>query len=158
MSGKSKSKLLEQIVEESLINTGFELVMVEYKKEGNTWVLRVFVDHPEGMNLDRCSRATVIIDEVLEAKDPIEHEYNLEVSSPGVDRPLLKIDDFKRFLEERVFLKLRHAVSGTKQVTGKLVAVDEEGVEVLNEADQKTIRTTHDNITKATLKPILSFE
>lgn len=155
--GKSKIKQFESIVQNALADTGLEIVLIEYKREGQEWVLRVFIDHPDGINIDRCETATHRVADALEIDDPIATEYRIEVSSPGVDRPLTKLADFERFLSERVFVKTHKAFEGSKTFTGILKACTATSVCVVNEHDQKEYDIPFDLIAKATLKPILNF-
>ncbi|MBO1316957.1 ribosome maturation factor RimP [Acanthopleuribacter pedis] len=132
-------------------------MLTEYKREGQEWVLRVFIDHPDGVTLDHCGQATHLVADALEENDPIATAYRIEVSSPGVDRPLVKLADFERFLSERVFVKTHKAFEGSKKFTGTLLACSAESVRVLNEHDQKEVDIPFELISKATLKPILNF-
>ena len=93
--------LLEPIV----AREGFELVEVEWGREGPAWVLRLFVDRPGGVNIDHCQELSRLVETVLDVEDFIEPAYNLEVSSPGLDRPLRKPADFERFAGQRVVVK-----------------------------------------------------
>lgn len=158
MSKKSKTDLLRHYVEQALAGTSFELILLEYKKEGPGWVMRAFVDHPEGVDLERCSEANRLITDMLDEHEPIEHAYHVEVSSPGVDRPLVELSHFIRFIGERVYVKLRSSMGGVKKVTGTLRTANEDGIEVEAEADGTPHQIPMDQIAKATLKPILDFK
>jgi ribosome maturation factor RimP len=94
-------KLLEPVLERD----GYELVEVEWQREGGTWVLRLFVDRPEGVGIDDCQAVSRLVETILDVEDFIEPAYNLEVSSPGVDRPLRKPSDFERFSGLRAKVK-----------------------------------------------------
>jgi len=94
-------ELIAPIVEDF----GLELVEVEYRREGASWVLRIFIDKEGGVTLDDCADLSREIDPVIEAEDVISHAYRLEVSSPGLDRPLKKPADFIRFRGEHVKVK-----------------------------------------------------
>ncbi len=131
---------------------------MEYGKTGKDWALRVLIDHPDGITLDHCQSVTLMIREMLEEEDPIKQEdYHIEISSPGVDRPLIKLKDYQRFLNERVYVKAHRAIEGAKQFTGELLFCSEEAIEISNEHDGQTYRIPLDEIAKATLKPILNF-
>jgi len=158
MSQKTKVEQLQGLIEETLAPTPFELVLAEFKKEGKNWVLRIYIDHEEGVSLEHCQSVTHLVSEVLETKDPIPHEYLLEVSSPGVDRPLVKRRDFERFLNERIFVKTHRPVDGHKSYTGTLRACLPEAVEIVAEPDGLTHTVPFEAIAKATLKPILNFD
>lgn len=157
MAEISKRKLLQQLVEETLADTVYEAVLVEYVKAGGDWVLRVYIDKEGGIGLEDCEVVNRTLSERLDEEDPIAGTYNLEVSSPGVDRPLVKPADFVRFAGERVFVKSHRAIDNMKKFTGPLVTVEDQFIEVRNEADERVYRVPFDDIAKATLKPILNF-
>lgn len=157
MKANSSSKQLHEKVALLLEGGPFELVDTEFKKEGSTWVLRVFIDHADGVTLDHCSTVTRKVLDMLEEDDPVALEYGIEVSSPGVDRPLVKAADFQRFLGERVFVKCHKSFDGAKSVTGVLEAADEGAVEVTSEENGNRVRIDLQHIAKATLKPILDY-
>ncbi len=153
----SKSAQLKELVENTLADGPFEVVLSEFKKQGRDWVLRVYIDHPDGVTIDHCQTVTHMITERLEEFDPVETEYHIEVSSPGVDRPLLKPEHFQRFLDERVYVKAHKAADGAKTVTGTLKTCSDEGIEVVNEENGQIHSFAFGDIAKATLKPILNF-
>ncbi len=97
----SARRLLEPV----LVRDGFELVEVEWAREGGPWVLRLFVDRPGGVTIDDCQAVSRTVEPILDAEDFIEVAYHLEVSSPGVDRPLRKPQDFERFTGQRAHVK-----------------------------------------------------
>ena len=150
-------KKLETLIERALEGTPFEVILVEYKPAGKDWVLRTFIDHPDGVTLDHCETVTHMISELPELDSLIDRRYHLEVSSPGVDRPLVKPADFQRFLQERVHVRTNRAIDQVKRFTGILCDADEDSIEILQENDQKRYRIAVGDIAKATLKPILKF-
>ena len=112
--------LLEPIVEAN----GLELVDLEFVKEGVNWYLRVYIDKEGGVTLDDCEVVSRTLEAKLDEKDPIEQAYILEVSSPGLDRPLKKEADFAKFQGEIIDVKLYKAVNGSKQYQGKLLGLE----------------------------------
>ena len=96
---------LLDLVEPILDDAGFELVDLEFKQEGPEWFLRIFIDKEGGINLDDCAEISREVSAILEVEDIIDRAYRLEVSSPGLDRPLKKPEDFDRFAGERVKVK-----------------------------------------------------
>lgn len=102
----------------------FELVDLEYKKEGTNWYLRVYIDKPGGITLDDCQKVSELLGKELDREDPIKGNYFLEVSSPGLDRPLKKQRDFDRFKGELVEVKLYRALDGKKVIEGELVGLE----------------------------------
>lgn len=157
MANKTKRKKLEQIIESLLESTPYELVMCELAKAGKAWTVRVYIDKEGGITIDDCTTVTHTLLDTFEENDPLEMEYNIEVSSPGVDRPLVKLADFQRFLSNRVYVKLHAPVDGLKVFTGNLAACEEEEITVENEEDGRSYSFHFGDIAKATLKPILEF-
>jgi ribosome maturation factor RimP len=87
---------------------GYELVEVEYTRDQGRWILRLYIDRqPEGVTLGDTTRVTHLVDPVLDVEDPVPHAYDLEVSSPGLDRPLRKPEHFEKYAGEQVRLKTR---------------------------------------------------
>ena len=130
---------------------GYELVGVEYLNRGRGSLLRIYIDQPEGITLDDCSRVSHQISGILDVEDPIEENYSLEVSSPGLDRPLFGRRDFERFIGNRVMLKLRTKISGQRRFVGKLLGMEQE--EILLAVGDETLRLPLDQIDKAKLVP-----
>lgn len=104
-------------------NLGYELVAVEYRKEGPDWILRCFIDSPAGIGLDECQRFSEALGETLDKADPIPGSYLLEVSSPGLERPLRKDADFLRFSGSKIELTLHKALNGQKKYQGELLGL-----------------------------------
>lgn len=149
---------MEQFISEVLEPTPFELVQVVYARQGSDWALRVFVDHPDGITLDHCGEVTRLLLDRIEENDPAsDHDYHLEVSSPGVDRPLNKSEDFVRFLGERAYIKSHKPLDGRKVFTGILSACADGVVSIENEEDAQTYQISLNDIAKACLKPELEF-
>ena len=98
---------LEALVMPILTELGLELVDLEFKREGHSWFLRLFIDKPGGVTLDDCTEVSREVSAILEVDDPIEAPYRLEVSSPGIDRPLKKPADYERFAGQLVKLRTR---------------------------------------------------
>ncbi len=122
--------LLEPIVEEK----GLELVDVEFVKEGANWYLRIYIDKDGGVSIDDCEGVSRALEAKLDETDPIEQAYILEVSSPGIDRPLKKDADFVKFQGEIIDVKLYKPLDGKKQYQGKLLGL-QDGVISLEEED-----------------------
>ncbi|HEY8462515.1 MAG TPA: ribosome maturation factor RimP [Bacillota bacterium] len=102
-----------------------ELVDVEYKKEGANWVLRCFIDCETGVGIEECQRYSEALEKVLDTEDPIPGSYLLEVSSPGLERPLKKEQDYIRFAGNQVEIKLHKALNNQKKYRGELLGLDE---------------------------------
>lgn len=141
--GLSKKEVYEQkteeLVEPITKENGFELVDVEYVKEGGTWYLRVYIDKPEGIAVDDCEVVSRRLSDLLDEKDYIDDAYILEVSSPGLGRPLKKEKDFKRSLGEEVEIRTYRAVDKQKEFTGILKEYDKDTVTI--EYEDETTKT-----------------
>lgn len=120
---KTKALLLPMMEEHH-----FELVDVEFVKEAGTWFLRAYIDKPGGITIDDCELVSRTLSDLLDEKDFIEEAYILEVSSPGLGRPLKKDKDFDRSLGESVEVRLFKAMEKQKEFTGILKAWDKETV------------------------------
>lgn len=107
---------------------GFELVDVEYVKEGDTWYLRAYIDKEGGIGLDDCELISRKVSDWLDREDFIQDSYILEVSSPGLGRPLKKEKDFARSIGKDVEIRLYKALNKSKEYTGILKAYDKESV------------------------------
>ena len=122
-------KLLEPVVAEF----GFELVDVEYVKEGGTWYLRAYIDKPGGITVDDCEAVSRKFSDILDEKDYIEDSYVFEVSSPGLGRPLKKEKDFARSMGEEVEIRTYRAIERQKEFVGILKCYDAETVTIAYE-------------------------
>jgi ribosome maturation factor RimP len=119
-------KLALPIVNEA----GLELVDVEFKKEGANWYLRVFIDKPEGVDIDDCSRVSEQLSDKLDEVDPISTAYFLEVSSPGAERPLKKTSDYERAVGQYVHISLYEPINGMKAFEGVMTRFAEDVLEM----------------------------
>ncbi|MEA3544080.1 MAG: ribosome maturation factor RimP [Thermodesulfobacteriota bacterium] len=104
------SEQIEQLIQPILEDLGCELVDLEYQREQRGWVLRFFLDKEGGINLDDCAAASREISSLLDVENLISTAYNLEVSSPGIERPLKKAKDFERFAGQLVKIKTLDAI------------------------------------------------
>ncbi len=139
----SKREVYEQKTEAILFpiveEYNFELVDVEYVKEGGTWYLRAYIDKPGGITVNDCETVSRRLSEILDEKDYIEDSYVLEISSPGLGRPLKKEKDFKRSLGKEVEIRTYRMIDKSKEFTGILKAYDDSTVTV--ELADKTLKT-----------------
>ncbi len=133
----SKREIYEQKTEEILLpmmeEYGFELVDVEYVKEGGTWYLRAYIDKPGGINIQDCESVSRRLSDLLDEKDFISDSYVLEVSSPGLGRPLKKEKDFARSMGEEVDVRTYRMIDGQKEFTGILSGYDGSSVTIAME-------------------------
>lgn len=123
----------------------FELVDVEYVKEGGTWYLRAYIDKPGGITVDDCEVVSRALSDLLDKHDFIEDAYVLEVSSPGLGRPLKKEKDFARSIGEEVDVRTFRAISHQKEFTGILRDYDKEKI-VLEMEDQELLEIARADI------------
>ena len=121
----------EELVMPIIQENQFELVDVEYVKEGANWYLRVYVDKENGINIDDCVLVSRNLEEKLDEADFIEEAYILEVSSPGLTRPLKKEKDFLRNIGKRVEVKLYKEKNGVKEFEAVLDAYEKEQIQFL---------------------------
>ncbi len=145
MSKKPIIVEVREIIEKLIENLEYELVDLEYKKEGSSKFLRIFLDKPGGITIDDCQTMSKTIGEELDKTDPIKESYYLEVSSPGLDRPLKNDKDFKRNLNKDVEIKLYEPLDGTKLIQGSLIEFDEESLKIQYE-DESMIDIPRDKI------------
>jgi ribosome maturation factor RimP len=129
MAKKTVSELTRELLADFLTENGYELCNVEFVKEGKDRYLRVYVDRigsnidEPGIGTDDCERISRFLGDRLDALDPIEQNYYLEVSSPGLDRALLRDEDFARFAGRQVEISLYRAREGKKKLAGTLVGL-----------------------------------
>lgn len=151
---RRKSAIEERLVglvEPALEGMGLELVDLELKREAGGRVLRIFIDSPKGVDLDVCASASEKLSALLDAEDPIEGPYTLEVSSPGLERPLTKKEHFARYVGERARVKTFSPIDGRRDITGVIAVADDAGIEI--DVEGKRYRIGYDLIAKANLKP-----
>ncbi len=131
-------KRTEELLEPLMQEFGFELVDVEYVREGGSWYLRAYIDKPGGITINDCEAVSRRLSDLLDQEDYIEESYTLEVSSPGLGRPLRKDKDFQRSMGEEVDVKLFAPVDHSREFTGLLKAFDKESVTIeLEDGTQK---------------------
>ena len=133
------SKVIEtvsQIVTPILEDMGLELVDIEYVKEGRDWFLRIFIDKEAGVDIEECGIVSERLSEKLDEIDPIPHNYFLEVSSPGAERPLKKETDFEKAIGKNVYIKTYEPIDGEKKFEGILISFD--GITITLEMKIKT--------------------
>ena len=138
--------LLEPVVE----SMDYELVGVEFHTSENHAVLRVFIDHENGITVDDCAKVSHQVSALLEVEDPIVQAYDLEVSSPGINRRLFKLTDYIKFAGQKAKIKLAVGLEGRKNFSGALEGVDDNN-QVLINVDNETYSLPFHDISKASL-------
>jgi len=118
---------VRSLAEDVVSRIGYELVDLEYRREPVGWVLRLFIDKDGGVGLDDCERVSQEFGTVLEVEDPIPNQFNLEVSSPGLDRRLKTENDFRMAEGKRIRLVARTPISGQRNFNGRLISAEPAG-------------------------------
>lgn len=124
------AKMTDELISPILRELDLELVDIEYVKEGKNRFLRVFIDSPQGVDLDTCAAVSEKLSEALDAQDPIKEAYFLEVSSAGAERPLKKYEDFVGSVGKDVHLTTYEPVQGSKVFEGRLTEVNTQNVTI----------------------------
>lgn len=136
---ESYEQKTEELVLPIIEANRFELVDVEYVKEGGTWYLRAYIDKPGGITVDDCEIVNRALSDLLDEKDFIEESYILEVSSPGLGRPLKKERDFERSLGEEVEIRTYRMIEKQKEFRGVLKAYDKDTVTIVTDEEEEQI-------------------
>lgn len=146
---------VEKLVTPIIKEMGLDLVDIEYMQDGGYWYLRIFIEKPEGeVSLADCATLSNKIDEDVDKI--IDQKFFLEVSSPGIERPLKKIEDFIRFSGESIFVALKHKIEDSKNYTGYLVEVKDNDIILLEIDEDKILEIPFKEIKKAHL--VYEFE
>ena len=140
------------LFEPALLAAGFELVEVEFVPGAGGGTLRVYIDTPEGIDVDDCEAASHVVSELLDANDPFPGAYSLEVSSPGLDRVLRTPEHFARFVDNRVKVELQVPRDGRKRYTGVLRRAGAESIEM--DVDNFSVSIKLAEISRARLAPL----
>jgi len=141
---------VESIIEDILEHEAMELVDVAYRRESYGWVLRVLIDKDGGATIDDCNHISHQLSDILDVKDVIYCSYKLEVSSPGLNRPLRKEKDFKRFIGETVRLKTRTSIENRKNFKGRLINYKD--ASIFLDIDGQHFTIPHSVVEKANLE------
>lgn len=147
--------LVEELTKETIIEQGFELVDLEFVKEGKNWFLRFYLDKPGGIDLEDCATMSEKFSTILDAQnpDPIPQAYFLEVSSPGAERPLKTEEDLQAALGKYIHLSFYKALDGEKFVEGTLTDINDESLVLTVKVKTRTkeVRIERNQIAKARL-------
>ena len=150
------NKELERIVEPVVGSFGLEYVGLEYLSQGKHSVLRVYIDNPDGgVTVNDCETVSRQLSAVLDVEEPIRGAYNLEVSSPGLDRPLFTEAQFNQFTGQEGVVRVRTPVNGRRKFTGTLKGVKDG--ELTIDVDGEQFVLPLDVIEKANLVPVVKF-
>ena len=128
---KNIEEKVEQLIEKTINELGYELYDVEYAKEGKDYFLRIFIDKPDGIDLNDCEKVNNEINEILDKADYIKDQYFLEVSSPGIERIIRKEKHLKKYIGNEVNIKLfKKDEQGKKEYQGILKNFDQDSIEL----------------------------
>ena len=133
MENVTENSVIENILhmaESLLVGKNMELVDLEFRKEGVGKVLRLFIDKADGITVEDCANISRELSTLMDVNETIEEKYVLEVSSPGLRRPLKKIDDFKKFKGKLVLIKTKEPIENRKVFKGYLKDTNDEGIEM----------------------------
>lgn len=148
---KDSDEAIKDIIIPILSSFGIELIDLEYKKSGPKWFLRVFIDKKDGVSLDDCEKASKHISQILDVEDIIPHTYVLEVSSPGLDRPLKKTEDYQREKGKLVRINTFGPINNQKIFIGRILDIDN-GIVRIEENKLGQMEIPLSNIAKARLE------
>jgi ribosome maturation factor RimP len=134
-------EFIAELLAEFLEKNGYELYRVEFLKEGKDWFLRVYIDRADdsegGISTDDCEKVSRYLSSRLDETDPIEQNYYLEVSSPGMDRALIKDSDYVRFAGRFVDVTLYQGIDGRKTFFGRLVGIQDGNLVIIDEKENR---------------------
>ncbi|MED4202583.1 ribosome maturation factor RimP [Neobacillus mesonae] len=147
------TEVVEELAAPICQELGIELVEIEYVKEGKSWFLRVYIDKDNGVDIEDCGLVSERLGEKLDEIDPIPHNYFLEVSSPGAERPLKKQKDFEKAIGKNIFIKTYEPIDGEKSFEGTLLEFDGQIVklEIKIKTRKKTIDIPYEKVAAARL-------
>ncbi|MBS4207586.1 ribosome maturation factor RimP [Bacillus sp. FJAT-50079] len=150
------TNIVEELVTPILEDMQLELVDIEYVKEGKNWFLRLFIDKEDGVDIEECGIVSERLSEQLDEIDPIPHNYFLEVSSPGAERPLKKEADYIKAVNKNVHISTYEPIDGEKIFEGKLLSFEENilTIEIKIKTRTKTVEIPLDKVAKARLAVI----
>ncbi|MFQ7473619.1 MAG: ribosome maturation factor RimP [Anaerovoracaceae bacterium] len=156
MAKKKITDLAEELLTEFISSEGYELYNIEFVKEGKDWFLRVYIDKPEDkgyISTEDCEKVSRFLSQKLDETDPIEQNYYLEVSSPGMDRELIKPEHYRRYEGSEVEIKLYKGKDGTKNINGTLKEFTGDEIKIIDVENKEWILKL-DEIAKAKLAVI----
>jgi len=130
---------LVKLLEPTIVRLGYELWNLELKIGGKHGVLRLFIEKADGVGLDDCEKVSLAVSALLDVEDPLPGHYDLEVSSPGLDRKLVKVEHFQRFTGETLKVQMRFPIEGRRRFRGTLVASDDENIVVEVDGESHTL-------------------
>lgn len=145
-------KKVEEIAERVISFEGMELVMVEYRQQGGSWVLTVYIDKEGGVGHNDCQNISQQLSTILDVEDVIPQRYTLEVSSPGINRPLVKEEDYNRFQGRKVKIETLNPIEGRKRFIGNLLGCHDGIISLVLKKGEPPVAIPLKEVAKARLK------
>ena len=133
---------LEKLLEPAIERLGYELTDIEVRLGGQGGLVRLTIDKPDGIDLEDCEKVSHAMSALLDVEDPVPGNYNLEVSSPGLDRKLTKFEHFQRFEGETLKVTMRFPIEGRRRFRGKLLSSNEENIVVEVDGESHSLPLT----------------
>ena len=146
-TSRRPEEIVPPMISEAVRQEGAELVDVEFRREPAGWVLRVYIDKAGGVSLDDCRRVSEVVGTLLEVEDPIHYAYTLEISSPGLTRPLQSYEDWARAIGGLVKVVTRQAIAGRQALVGRLIEAGPQSVVI--ETEGQRIEVPRDCVARA---------
>jgi len=144
-------KALEEMLSPAISALGYEMWGIEYIQQGRGVLLRIYIDAEKGISVTDCSRVSQRVAGILDVEDPIKGHYDLEVSSPGLDRPLFTLEQFSQYIGEAVQIRLNMKLDGRKRFKGNIIEVSGDSLVISEDDNSRAIPT--DMIEQARLVP-----
>ncbi len=133
---KIDSQSLESLFAPIIEGLGYDLWGIEYRSSQKHAHVKIFIDHADGITLDHCSEVSQQISAMLDVEDPISVPYTLEISSPGIERPLLKLEHYRRYIGAEIKVRLSWALEGRKNFKGELTAVEDDDITISLDSEE----------------------
>lgn len=151
MSSSKRIDVLKEMLEPAVQAVGMQLWGIEFLAQGKHSILRLYIESENGVTIENCEAVSHQVSGVLDVEDPIKGEYHLEVSSPGMDRPLFSFQQMALYIGEAIKVRLQLAINGRRNFTGTLVSAQDN---VLNfEVEGQPVTVSFNQIDKANLVP-----
>lgn len=146
---KNSIVLISELIEPTVEALGLQLWGIEHIQQGRFSLLRIYIERDEGVTIEHCEQVSRQVSALLDVEDPIAGEYTLEVSSPGMDRPLFSALQFEKYVGSEVKLRLRNPVQGQRKFKGTIVKVD--GDKICLQVDGTDLDLVHSDVEKANI-------
>lgn len=146
-----KFEQLSALIEPAVVGLGYEFWGIEFRSQGRHSVVRVYIDSEAGIDVEACASVSRQVSGIFDVEDPIAGEYTLEVSSPGLDRPLFTLEQYLRYVGHHVCIRLRAPYEGRRKFSGLLKGVEDEDIVLI--VDKHEYLLPIDSIDKANIVP-----